>query len=107
MCRWKAGCSWTGSASRRMAMSGLISRGRTCTCAGCDVSVHPEFRRRGIGRVSFQRSLEVAKREGRRVLLTGTNGRVGAGEVFAQKFGGLRGLENHTNQLLLKDLDEG
>jgi mycothiol synthase len=70
------------------------------------VSVGAAFRRRGIGRALFARVLEVAQREQRRVLLTGTNERVPAGSAFAQAFGAKRGLENHTNQLLLKELDE-
>jgi mycothiol synthase len=102
--------SWVFMDGGRIAAYGDVGfdlEGENMHLCGCDVSVHPEFRRRGIGRASFQRSLEVARREGRRVLLTGTNERVEAGEVFAQKFGGLRGLENHTNQLLLEELDEG
>jgi mycothiol synthase len=85
---------------------GYDLEGENMHLCGCEVSVAPEFRRQGIGTALFERILEVARREGRALLISDTNERVASGAAFVERFGGKRGLENHTNQLLLNDLDE-
>ncbi len=73
--------------------------------AWCDLSVLPELRRQGIGRRLLAEIAEVPQRESRRLLMTGTNARVPAGEAFMEKLGGERAMETHTNQLVLAELD--
>ena len=73
--------------------------------AWCDLGVLPEYRRQGIGRLLLAKIAEVPKREGRRLLMTGTNARVPAGEAFLERLGGERAMESHTNQLVLAELD--
>lgn len=73
--------------------------------AWCDLGVLPEYRRQGIGRRLLEATAEVPKREGRRLLMTGTNARVPAGEAFLERLGGERAMEAHTNQLVLADVD--
>ena len=70
-----------------------------------EIEVHPEYRRRGIGRELLRLAVGVARAEGRRLMMTGTNGRVPAGAAFLERIGAERGLEEHTNQLVLADLD--
>ena len=70
-----------------------------------EIDVHPDFRRQGIGRELLRRVVEVTRREGRRLMLTHTNERIPAGEAFMKRLGAERGLEMHTNHLLLADLD--
>lgn len=73
--------------------------------AWCDLGVLPEYRRQGIGRRLLAAIAEVPQREGRRLLMTGTNARVPAGEAFMERLGGERAMESHTNQLVLAEMD--
>ena len=73
--------------------------------AWCDLGVLPERRRQGIGRRLLQAIAEVPQREGRRLLMFGTNARVPAGEAFMERLGGERAMESHTNQLALVEID--
>ena len=75
--------------------------------AQAELEVLPEYRRQGLGKQLLGRLAEVAQREGRSLLLMGTHGRVPAGEAFMERLGGHKGLEGHTNQLDLQDLDRG
>ncbi len=70
-----------------------------------EINVDPEYRRRGVGRELLRLAALVARREGRRLMMAGTNGRVPAGAAFLERIGAERGLEEHTNQLALADLD--
>lgn len=69
------------------------------------VEVEPDYRRRGLGRGLLGRIADETRRRNRRLMITGTNGRVPAGAAFLERMGGERSLENHTNQLALADLD--
>lgn len=73
--------------------------------AQIDFSVDPEYRRRGLGRELLRQAVQAAQAENRRLLITDTNERVPAGEAFMRRLGAERGLEMHTNQLALADLD--
>ena len=70
-----------------------------------DISVLPEFRRQGLAKKLLERILQVAKRENRRTMIFGTSERIPAGVVFAEKIGAKRGIENHSNRLMLEELD--
>jgi GNAT superfamily N-acetyltransferase len=69
------------------------------------ICVLPEFRRRGIGRDFLSRIVEVAMREKRTLLITNTMDRIPAGEAFLERIGARKGLESHTSQLTIADLD--
>lgn len=69
------------------------------------ISVLPEMRRQGIARRLLARVVEAARALDRRLLLTGTDSKVPAGEAFMNRLGAHKGLTAHTNQLDLHDLD--
>ncbi|MGI4791135.1 MAG: GNAT family N-acetyltransferase [Janthinobacterium lividum] len=70
-----------------------------------DVNVLPEHRRQGIGHRLLALLVDVPQREGRRLMMVGTHGRVPAGDAFLTRLGGERAMESHTNQLVLTDVD--
>jgi len=70
------------------------------------INVLPEFRRRGLGREFLSRVVRVAGEQNRRLLITSTTDRIAAGEAFLQRIGAEKGLEAHTNQLVIADLDQ-
>ncbi len=73
--------------------------------AELNLEVLPAYRRQGMARKLLALCAEVAQREQRTLLIASTNERVPAGEAFMQRLGAQRGLENHTNQLDLDDLN--
>jgi mycothiol synthase len=73
--------------------------------AELDIQVLPKYRRLGIARRLLALATETAQRENRRLLITNTNERIPAGEVVMQRLGAKRGLENHTNQLKISELN--
>jgi GNAT superfamily N-acetyltransferase len=73
--------------------------------AEMNIEVLPAFRRQGIARRLLALIADTAQRENRQLLISGTNERIPAGEKFMQRLGAQRGLENHTNQLDLADLN--
>jgi mycothiol synthase len=84
---------------------GFELEGENTHLCGSDISVLPEFRRTGLGKKLLEHVLRVAKRENRTTLIFGTNERIPAGAAFAEKIGAKRGIENHTNRVLLEELD--
>ncbi len=69
------------------------------------INVLPEFRRRGLGREFLSRIVQVARENNRRLLITNTTDRIPAGEAFMRRIGAEKGLESHTNQLVIADVD--
>lgn len=69
------------------------------------LDVHPAYRRQGLGKRLLGCLVEVAQRNHRRLLVTGTNDRVPAGARFMERLGAHRGSEGHTNQLVIAELD--
>ncbi|WP_034385948.1 GNAT family N-acetyltransferase [Deinococcus sp. YIM 77859] len=68
--------------------------------------VHPEHRRRGLGR-ELSRALErIARAEGRRVVTFGTTSRVPAGEAFARTLGAQPALPMRQSELRLQEVPE-
>ena len=72
-----------------------------------EFSVDRDYRRQGLGRALLRAAVQAAQAENRRLLMTDTNERVPAGEAFMLRLGAERGLEMHTNQLTLANLDCG
>lgn len=85
---------------------GSVSRtGENEHVVNAAIEVHPDHRRRGIGRELLARVVSYAEREGRRLLVGGTNERVPAGEAFCQRLGAEPAMRVHTNRLVLADID--
>jgi len=70
-----------------------------------NIEVLPEFRRQGLARELLARIADAARQENRTLLFASTNERVPAGAALMQCLGAHKGLENHTNQLDLRDLN--
>lgn len=70
-----------------------------------NIQVLPEFRRQGIARALLAPIIHVAQVENRTLLLTETTARIPAGAAFMQRLGARKGLENHTNQLDLHEVN--
>jgi GNAT superfamily N-acetyltransferase len=71
----------------------------------CDVYVHPDYRRQGIGTALLRTVAEVARGDDRRLLTLGTATTVPAGEAFACRLGATPGLTQNINQLRISDVD--
>ncbi|MBB5236199.1 GNAT family N-acetyltransferase [Deinococcus budaensis] len=68
------------------------------------LTVHPEARRRGLGRSLAHALREAARREGRRVVTFGTTDRAPAGEAFARSLGAEAALPMRQSRLDLEAL---
>ena len=69
------------------------------------VEVRPDYRRRGIARALLRLLVDVASDEGRPLLFSRTSERVLAGEAFARRAGADAAITDHTNRLILADVD--
>lgn len=69
------------------------------------LEVVSEYRRQGIARRLLALVTDVAQRENRTLFITNTSERILAGEIFMRRLGAKRGLENHTNQLIISELN--
>lgn len=70
-----------------------------------DIQVQPAYRRRGLGKKLLALVADAATQENRRLLMTESSDRVLAGEAFLLRMGAKKGLEAHTNQLNIGDLN--
>ncbi len=70
-----------------------------------NIQVVPELRRQGLGRCLLANLVEIPQHEQRRLMVTETNERVPSGAAFMKRLGAAQGIEAHTNQLNLEDLD--
>ncbi|HEX9091789.1 MAG TPA: GNAT family N-acetyltransferase [Anaerolineales bacterium] len=70
-----------------------------------EITVLSGSRRQGLGRHLLSLIAEAARKEARRLLITSSTDRILAGEAFLLRIGAQKGLEGHTNQLRLVDLD--
>lgn len=102
-----AGWSADGTEMRASVVVSFLKTEENRHLAQFEISVDPEYRRRGVGRALLRLAVGAARQEGRRLLMTGTNGNVPAGQAFLERIGAERGLEEHTNQLALAGLDRG
>jgi len=69
------------------------------------IGVLPAHRRQGLARRLLAAVADYAQQQNRRLLMVGTNDRVPASEAFVLRLGAERGLETHTNQLALDELN--
>lgn len=69
------------------------------------INVLPAFRRQGLGSKFLSKIVHAAQEDNRRLLIANTRSKIPAGEAFMLKLGAEKGLEAHTNQLLISDLD--
>ena len=70
-----------------------------------ELDVLPEHRQRGLGRRLLRGIVDTARQQNRRLIVTHTNSRSPGGAAFLARVGAKRGLEAHTNQLDLNDLN--
>ena len=73
--------------------------------ADVEIEVLPPWRNRGLGVELLDRTVDVAERKGRRLMIFGTDTNIPAGEAFARRLDARLGIEARTNQLDLSDLD--
>jgi len=73
--------------------------------AWCQVNVHPNHRRKGIGTALLRVVAEAARDDGRRLLTFATGSTAPSGDAFARRLGAKPGLVNETNQLRVADVD--
>ena len=71
------------------------------------INVRPEYRRRGVGSRLLDRLAGATAREGRSMMIGFTYSTIPAGDAFMERLGAAVGLETHTNQLALEDLNRG
>ncbi len=74
------------------------------TCWGY-LMIAPDFRGRGLGVVLLRRLLEEIVGLGRTKFFVETYASIPAGEIFAERLGAKRGLEQNTNRLLFSELN--
>ena len=84
---------------------GVLRTPENAHLAQFGVNVLPELRRHGLGKRLLREVVQVAERENRRLLISGSTDRVPAGAAFLERMGGKLGLESHTNQLLFSELN--
>lgn len=72
-----------------------------------EIKVLPPYRRQGLAKRLLGCLVETAERTGKRLMLTSTSERVPGGAAFMERLGAEPGLETHTNQLDLRELDPG
>lgn len=69
------------------------------------ITVAPEHRRKGYATALLARIIEVADEASRTMLMGGTGDAVPAGAAFAERIGATKGYRDHTNRLLLAEVD--
>jgi mycothiol synthase len=70
-----------------------------------DIEVLAPYRQRGYAKGLLSKTIEMAQQYDRTLILSETISTVPAGQVFAQRLGATKGIETHTNQLVLADVD--
>jgi len=103
----KMWCAWGAKQSGIIAEGfvGLLRMEENLHLAQFDITVHPGYRRQGLGRQLLALITEAARADNRRLLLTQTYDRMPSGEAFMTRLGAQKGLEGHVNQLRLSNLD--
>ncbi len=106
---------WRGRARARDAKGNVVGFGGTSRSlndpenahvAWTEVSVHPDHRRKGLGRALLAELIAQSEGQHAELLFMGmTNDRVASGEPFLVAMGAQPGLPMKTNQLALADVD--
>jgi mycothiol synthase len=106
---------WRGRARARDANGNVVGFGGTSRSlndpenahvAWTEVSVHPDHRRKGLGRALLAELIAQSEGQHAELLFMGmTNDRVASGEPFLVAMGAQPGLPMKTNQLALADVD--
>lgn len=101
--------AWNAEHSEILALGNvvLLQTEENQHLAQFEITVLPEYRRQGLGRQFLSLIADAAQKEGRRLFMTSTVDRVPGGEAFMLRLGAQKGLEAHTNQLRISDLDPG
>jgi mycothiol synthase len=103
----KIWCAWDEPHTEILA-EGIIQLLRTDDnkhLAPINISVHPAFRRKGVGRQLLAMLTKVAQQDNRSLLVVPTYDTVPAGEAFMSRLGAQKGLVGHINQLRIVDVD--
>ncbi|KEF34086.1 acetyltransferase [Deinococcus sp. RL] len=97
---------WSGE--RALAWGRLdYSHTQNLHAAHARLVVHPDARRRGLGRAVAEALREAAREEGRRLVTFSTTSHVPAGEAFARFLGAEPALPMRQSQLDLAGLEDG
>lgn len=96
---------WHGSEIIAYALASLWRTEDNQHLLWFDIAVLPEWRRQGIAKCLLKLIADVAQHERRRLLITGTDSAIPAGEAFMKRLGARPGQANLTNQLNLAELD--
>lgn len=104
-----AWCVWSPDGAAIIASSdvGYLRTAENQHVVQFSINVAPAYRRQGLGRELLALITEVPRREQRRLMIADTSERIPAGAMFLQRIGAHKGLETHTNQLDLRDLNHG
>jgi mycothiol synthase len=100
-------CAWDASHASIVAEGDIILMRTEDNrhLAQFSLGVLPEYRRQGIARQLISLIADAAHADKRRLLITETNERIPAGEIFMDRLGAQKGLVGHVNQLRLDELD--
>jgi mycothiol synthase len=97
--------AWEGDRAVGKAHLEILRTGQNPHLAEGHIEVRPGGRRRGVGTQLLAHLAEAMARDGRTVLIGFTYSTIPAGDAFTRRLGAEVGLETHTNQLDLKELD--
>lgn len=99
--------AWTPGQAEMAALADvvLLRMEENRHLAQFEITVLPAYRRQGLGKQLLRLVAETAQQDQRRLLMTNTVDRVPGGEAFMLRMGAQKGLEGHTNQLRMEELD--
>ena len=97
--------AWSGNAAVGRAFVSVGNDEENRHMLWGDVAVLATHRGRGIGTALFEKAVEVAEAEGRRLIMGSTDSAIPAGEAFAKTTGASVGLIEVTSELRLSALD--
>lgn len=99
---------WTAQDGQQIAGFAIIQlpMDDNVNLAQFTVAVLPDYRRQGIAQRLLSQIVHFAGENERNSLLSSATERVPAGSAFLERYGFTKGLDAHTNQLVLADLDQ-
>lgn len=97
--------AWDGDRAVADAHLEILRTNQNLHLAEAHVNVRPQYRRQGLGSRLLAHLAEAMSREGRTVMIGFTYDTIPAGDAFMQRLGATVGLETHTNQLDVADLN--